>query len=192
MAEKLDRVREDLEAVRAATGLSDGWGRRGVRNCLLFAGAGLAAAAWALVPHGLPPAAGTIAFLVPVADWLALCRLSASDRPPPGVDWREWRRALSVLWLAVPLAALALWCRQVALPPHQFAGLAAFCLGFALLSAAVGERGQRPLCGWAAGLMAGGLLLPIDAAAALPVLFACLAAGALASAGLVVALGRAR
>jgi len=178
------RVRDDLDALRDAAGLGHDFGPAAVRSCLLFACAGAAACVWALVPHGLPPATALAAFAVPAVDWLMACKRSESVPPGADADWREWRKALPVFLLVLPLVSLHVWCRAVGLPPAQFLGLSTFAIGFVLFSSAVARRSQLPLVGWAVGLLAGGLLLPLDPARAVLVLSACVGAGALLSAGI--------
>jgi hypothetical protein len=178
----LARVRNDLEAIQSAIGISPQWDLREVRINLLFAAAGLAAVLWALVPHQLSPLLGLCFLAVPVIEWLRTASFSESH-----VARREFRSALGTVWLALPLVALFAWCRQVGVTPLAFLGLAIFLVGTVLFSAAVGERQGRSLLGWAVALMIGGLLLPLELAPVVPIFAGILALGGIISAALAYA-----
>jgi hypothetical protein len=180
----LDRLRNDLDVIRTATGLSPAWTPEAVRTHLLLAAAGLCAAVWALVPHGLWPIAGFAAFLVPVADWW----WQARARPQrTAAAEREWQDTLATLWFVLPLLALALWSRAVGLDLITMAGLIWFMLGLVLFGPAVGERGMRPLLAWSLAFMVGGLLVPLGVAPIVPIVGAAIGAGALAAAAWIAA-----
>lgn len=178
----LARVRNDLETIKSAIGLPPRWDPREVRINLLFAAAGLAAAIWALVPHTHSTLLGLLYFIVPVIAWLRAGK--TSDGPPAG---REFRSALRTVWLALPLIALFYWCRQIGLTPLGFLGLATFLIGTVLFSAAVSEKQELSLVGWAVALMIGGLLLPLEVAPVIAVFAGALALGGLISAALAYA-----
>lgn len=175
----LNRVRNDLATIQSAIGLPTRWDPREVRINLLFAAAGLAAMAWALVPHSFSPLCGLFLFVVPVIDWLRMG--NSGDGQFAG---REFRHALLTAWLALPLIALFFLCRQIGLTPLQFLGLAIFLVGTVLFSAFLGEKQGRPFLGWAAALMIGGFLLPWEIAPVIAVFAGALAAGGLVSAAL--------
>jgi hypothetical protein len=157
-------------------------GPREVRINLLLAAAGLAAMTWALAPHELSPLLGLCFFAVPVIEWLRAGKTSESH-----MAGREFRSALRTVWLALPLVALFAWCRQLGLTPLEFLGLATFLIGTVLFSAAVGEQPGRSLLGWAAALMIGELLLPLEFAPVIAVFAGALALGGLISAALAYA-----
>ncbi len=177
----LARVRNDLETIKSVIGLSR-WDPREVRINLLFAATGLAATVWALVPHTLSPLLGLFFFAVPVIEWLRIGK--TSDGQPAG---REFRRALRTAWLALPLIGLFSWCHRIGLTPLEFLGLATFLIGTVLFSAAVSEKQGLSLVGWAAALMIGGLLLPLEVAPVIAVFAGALAFGGLISAALAYA-----
>jgi hypothetical protein len=179
----LARVRTDLENIQAAIGLPPRWDPREVRVNLLFAAAGVVAAVWALIPLPLSPVAGLLFFAIPVIDWLR-----AAKNNNDHLASRECRSALRTAWLALPLIALFLWCRQLGLTPLEFLGLAVFLIGMVLFSAAVGEKQGLSLVGWALALMIGGLLLPLQIAPVVAVFAGALALGGLISAALAYAM----
>lgn len=178
----LSRVRSDLDAIQSAIGLEPRWDPREIRINLLFAAAGLAGMAWALAPHNLSPLVGLWFLAIPVFAWLRGMKI-----PEAHMTKREIRGALRTIWLALPLAALFAWCRQVGLSPLVFLGLALFLIGTVLFSAAVGEKQMKSPLGWAAALMLGGLLLPLQVAPVVAVFAGTIAMGGLASAALVYA-----
>ena len=182
MKDDLARVRNDLETINSVIGLPPRWDPREVRINLLFAAAGIAAMAWALVPHTLSPVLGLVSFAFPAIEWLRTAKTN-DDR----LDRREFRSALRTVSLALPLAALFFWCRQVGLTPLDFLGLATFLIGTVLFSAALGDKQGLSFAGWAAALMIGGLLLSLDLAPVIAVLAAALASGGLISAALAYA-----
>lgn len=185
MDQDLDRLRHDLATVRAAAGLDPAWNRHAIRTHLLLAAAGAAAAVFAVVPHGLPPIVGLVAFVVPVADWW----WQARGRPTrTAADDREWRATLAVLWYALPLVVLGWWSRAIFdVDLVTTAGLMWFMLGFVLFGSAVSERRVRPLLGWAIAFMMGGLLIPVYLGAIVPVLGLAICVGALVSAAWIAA-----
>lgn len=176
-----DRVKSDLETIESALGLHHSFDPQDVRMNVLFAGSGLAAIAFALIPHGLSPLLGFGFFLIPVAEWFRLARRSPQEAPS---TTRDVRAAIRTFWLAVPLCALFFWCRHLGLLPLQFLGLAVFVIGALLFSAAIGERYQPTLLGWSASLMAGGLALPLNFAPPVAILAMTLTLGGLLSAAL--------
>lgn len=178
----LRQVRSDLDTIQSAIGLEPRWDPREIRINLLFAAAGLAAAAWALAPHNLSPLFGLWFLSIPVFAWLRGMKSSEAH-----MTKREIRGALRTTWLALPLVALFAWCRQLGLAPLVFLGLALFLIGTVLFSAAVGEMQLKSPLGWAAALMLGGLLLPLEVAPAVAVFAGTIAMGGLASAALVYA-----
>jgi len=173
----LTRVRNDLETMESAIGLPPRWDANEIRINLLFAAAGLAAVAWALLPHGLSPLVGLCFLLVPVIAW---ARTGTTGESP--VAGREFRSALRTVWLAIPLVALFGWSRQVGLTATEFLSLSIFLIGAILFSAAVGEKQMNSLLGWAAALMTGALLLPLGAGHIVAVFAATLVMGGLLSA----------
>lgn len=178
----LARVRDDLETINSAIGLPSRWDPREVRINLLLAAAGLAAMLWALLPHELSPLLGLCFLSVPVIEWLRTATTGESH-----MSGREFRCALRTFWLVLPLVALFAWCRQIGLTPLEFLGLATFLIGTVLFSAGLGEQQRRSFVGWAAALMIGGLLLPMEFAPVVAVFAATLASGGIISAALVYA-----
>jgi hypothetical protein len=184
MRPELDRLRDDLATMRAAAGLEPVWNRHAIRTHVLLAVAGVAAAGWAIFPHGLPQVIGMAAFIVPLVDWW----LQARGRPSgSAADDREWRETLAVLWYALPLTVLAVWSRAVGLELVTMAGLMVFMLGFVLFGSAVSERPVRPLLGWAVAFMLGGLLLPLRTGWIVPIVGLAVSVGALGSAAWIAA-----
>jgi hypothetical protein len=181
----LDRVRDDLAAIRSAAGLESAWGRRDLRTNLWLATAGLVAAGWALAPHGFWPVLGLLAFLAPVAEWLRSATSGRADGYEAERVRRDVRDSIRTLWLALPILALYAWCRHVGLPPLQFLGLAAFLVGSVLFMPAIGERANRPFLGWAVALMMGGLLVPLGVAPVIAVVAGAISLGGLTSAAIV-------
>ena len=178
----LARIRNDLETINSAIGISPQWDPREVRINLLLAAAGLAAMLWGLVQHELSPLLGLCFLAVPVIEWLRTGKTTESH-----MTGREFRTALRTVWLGMPLVALFAWCRQIGVSPLEFLGLAIFLIGTVLFSAALGERQGRSLVGWAVALMFGGLLLPLELAPVVPVFAGTLALGGIISAALVYA-----
>src|SRR5262245_28698406 len=146
MRPDIDRLRDDLATMKAATGLDPAWNEQAIRTHLLLAAAGAVAALWAILPHGLWEIAGLAAFVVPVVDWWWQARGRANRSAS---DDREWREGLTVFWYVLPLGALAWWSRAVGLELVTMAGLMWFMLGFVLFGSAMSERRVRPLLGWA-------------------------------------------
>jgi len=177
----LARVRGDLECIESAIGLPR-WDPQEIRINLLLAAAGLAAAIWAAIPHGLSPLLGLFSFALPVVEWL---RVAKNNQSRSYV--RDFRSAGRTAWLALPLVALFAWCRIFNLNPLQFLGLATFLIGAILFSAAIGEKQVRSVIGWALTLMLGGLLLPVEVAPVIAVLAGAIAAGGVISAALAYA-----
>jgi hypothetical protein len=87
----------------------------------------------------------------------------------------------------LPLVALFAWCGQVGLTPLEFLGLATFLIGTVLFSATLGDKQGLSLAGWAAALIIGGLLLPLNVAPVIAVFGGALALGGLISAALAYA-----
>ena len=182
--DRLARVRNDLETMESAIGLSRSWNPSEVRLNLLFAAAGLAAILWLIVPHGLMPVLGLCFFAIPIAEWAQFVAThSTEDR----FIRRDFKSALRTFWLLVPLLSLFLWCQHFGLAPLEFLGLATFLVGVVLFSAAVGERFERSLLAWSVPLMCGGLVLPLEVVPFAAVLAAALGLGGLMSAGLAFA-----
>ena len=179
MQPDLRKLQDDLTALRSAAGLDPVWDRHAIRTHLLLAAAGAAAAVWAMAPHGLWPVAGMAAFAVPVADWA--WRLRGHNEPTAGAD-REWHDSMLVLWYVVPLTILAVWSRAAGIELGTLAGLICFMLGLVLFGPAVSEPGMRPLLGWSAVLMIGGLIAPLRLELLLPVVALSICLGAIVSA----------
>ena len=178
MDRELERIREDLATVRFAAGLDPAWTPRDVRMHGWLAAAGLLAALWAAIPHGLPPLLGLVTFAIPVALWW----WQARGRPQrTAVDMQEWREAMRVFWYVLPIVVFMLWSRAAGLSQIAAAGIIWFMLGLVLFGSAVGERRMRPLLGWAIASMAGGLAMPLAIDWSIPVLGLAIAIGAVIS-----------
>jgi len=175
---EMKRVREDLDTINSVMGLPPQWDHHEVQVNLLFGLAGLAALAWTLAPHHLSPLLGLTLLVIPVIQWMRLVTVSAK----PIAAARDFRQSIRTVWLALPLLGLFAWSRHVGLAPLQYLGLATFLMGTALFSAAVGEKQGSSLLGWAAALMVGGLLLPLEFGPAVAVLAGAIALGGLGSA----------
>jgi hypothetical protein len=167
-----------LECIESAIGLPR-WDPQEIRINLLLAAAGLAAAAWAFVPHGLSPLFGLLGFGMPLIAWARLAKYDGNQSYV-----RDFRSAGRTLWLVLPLMALFAWCHRVGLAPVYFLGLATFFIGAILFSAAVGGKQGQSFIGWAVALMIGGLLIPMQVAPVIAVFAGAIAVGGVVSAAL--------
>ena len=155
---EFERLRNDLDTIHAALGLDRLWMRDALRISVLFGVAGLMAFAWSQFPHGLAPAWGFAAFLIPTIEWVRSAK-RAAQMDDAGDVWRETRAATGTLWILLPIAGLFVWTQYMGLQPVQFLGLAIFVLSTLMFSAAVGNRQAAWLLGWALALMIGSLVV---------------------------------
>jgi len=154
----LDRVRDDLDAIRAAAGLDNDLGsaRHPLRACS-FAAAGLVALAWAGRPRtGSRPPRACWPCSSPSTTGCGLRGTNLAARVRPRGCGGEWRQAGRLLWLALPLAALqrlgaARGDAPAPAPRHR-----GVPVRLPVVRSAVGERGLRPLLGWANRAHGGG------------------------------------
>jgi hypothetical protein len=155
---EIERLRNDLDTIHAALGLDRPWMRDALRVSILFGFAGLLAFAWTQIPHGLAPVWGFAAFLIPTGEWVrSAARAAQTD--DAGDVWRETRAASGTLWILLPIAGLFAWTQYMGLELVQFLGLAIFVLSTVMFAAAVGNRQETWLLGWALALMIGSLVV---------------------------------
>lgn len=180
----LTRIRQDLDTIEAAIDLPPASDPREVHINLLFVAAGLAATAWATLPHGWDPSFGLLFFAVPVVRWLSFLRPLPQQ---PTSAQRELHSARRTLWLFVPLLALFFWCRQIGLTPLHYLSLAIIFVGGVLFLATISGGRGRSFFGWSLALMCGGFTVALEIAPVIAVFGATLGLGGLVSAALAAA-----
>jgi hypothetical protein len=178
---EFERLRNDLDTIHAALGLDRLWMRDALRISILFGVTGLMAFAWTQIPHGLAPVWGFAAFLIPIIEWVRSAR-RAAQTDEAGDVWRETRAALDTLWLLLPIAGLFVWTQNMGLELVQFLGLAVFVLSTVMFAAAVGNRRETWLLGWALALMIGSLVVAARIAEPVGVIAAAIGFGGFVSA----------
>jgi hypothetical protein len=181
----LHQVKTDLETIRNAAGISDGPARHDLLGNVLVALAGLSAAAWAMLMHGVAQIWGLAAVVVPIGYLISLrVRHRKSTGGSPQVR-QDFAAAGSVLSLAVPFVAYALWAQRMKIPPMLVLCTSVFFVGMLMLGGVMSRPRRLELAPWCLAFMAGALLMPATALSPIAVIGLMLAAGGFTSAGIV-------
>lgn len=178
----LQQVKADLDTIRNAAGISDGPSRHDLLGNALVACAGLVTAGWAMRSHGLGQIWGLAAVLLPLGYLIGLrLRHGKANGGSPQVR-QEFAAACSVLSLAVPFIAYALWAQHMKIPPMLVLATTVFFVGMLMLGGVIARPRHPELAPWCLALMAGALVIPSTALSPVTVIGLMLTAGGLASA----------
>jgi hypothetical protein len=157
MPDDLRAVRRDLDALRAALDL-DHEGVDSARGHALIAAAGLTTLLWAAVAPAQLHLWGLLSVLLPLGHLVGLrAKHRESADGSPAVR-REFRDALRVLALAIPIVAYSFWSQRLGVPPLMVLATTVFFVGVMMLG---GSRHQPAVACWGVTLMAGALLMSL-------------------------------
>ena len=180
--DQLDRIRGDLESMRAAAGLDLPFGRDDIRTNLWVAACGAMLAAWsALTPwEHRQVIAVPLTLAVLGALWSARqAHRNRAARPSP---WREHRLGIIVTLVLLPLVALYMqWEKWTGLQSERVGAAAVFFVGVAALIVSITDRRRISYIAAAISLMAYGVAIPylgkgqVVAAGGICITLACLA-----------------
>jgi F0F1-type ATP synthase assembly protein I len=178
----LRQVRADLDTIRTAAGISERPTWQDLLCNVLVAVSGLVTAGWAMLSHGVWQVFGLAAVLLPVG-YLITLRVShrKANGGSPQVR-QEFAAAGSVLLLAVPFVAYALWAQQMRIPPMLVLATTIFFVGTLMLSGVLTRPRHPEIAPWCLALMGGSLAIPSTAVSPVTVIGFMLAAGGFASA----------
>ena len=153
----LRNIQRELDAVRTALDLN-GDTVDDAPGHALIAVAGLITLAWAAVAPSLQ-LWGLASVLIPAAYLAAQGgkHRDASDGSPS--VRRQFRDALRVLLLGVPIVGYTFWAQRLGVPPLVVLATAVFFVGVMMFG---GSRHQPAVACWGLTLMAGSLLLPVQ------------------------------
>jgi hypothetical protein len=178
----LNQVKADLDTIRTAAGISEEPTRRDLMGNALVAFAGLIVAGWAMLSHGIWQIWGLVAVLVPVGYLIRLrVRHSKTSGGSPQVR-KEFAAACSVLSLAVPFVAYALWAQRMGIPPLLVLATTVFFVGMLMLGGVIARPRHPEIAPWCLAMMAGALVIPSTALSPVTVIGFMLTAGGFASA----------
>jgi len=178
----LKQVKADLYTIRNAAGIGEGPTRHDLTGNALIALAGLIVAGWAMFSHGVWQIWGLGAVLLPVGYLIGLrVRHRKASGGSPQVR-REFAAAGSVLSLAVPFVAYALWAQRMRIPPMLVLATTVFFVGMLMLSGVIARPRQPELAPWCLALMLGALMIPSTSFSPVIVIGFMLTAGGFASA----------
>ncbi|HYM76493.1 MAG TPA: hypothetical protein VE377_10995 [Candidatus Dormibacteraeota bacterium] len=181
----LQQVKADLDTIRTAAGISRGPARYDLLGNALVALAGLIVAGWTMLSHGFWQIWGFAAVLLPVA---YLIRLRVRHRKGSGGSpevRQEFAAAASVLALAVPFVAYALWAQRMGIPPMLVLATTIFFVGMLMLGGVISPPRRLAIAPWCLALMAGALVIPSSPLSPITVIGLMLSAGGFASACIV-------
>lgn len=181
----LKQVKADLDAIRMAAGINDGPTRHDLLGNALVALAGLLTAGWALLSHGVWQICGLAGVLLPA---VYLVRLRVRNRAASGGSpqvRQEFASAVSVMWLAVPFVAYALWAQRMRIPPMLVLATTVFFVGMTMLSGVIARPRHPELAPWCLAFMAGALVIPSTALSPVTVIGLMLTAAGVAAACIV-------
>ena len=178
----LKQVKADLDTIRTAAGISEGPSRHDLLGNALIAVAGLITAGWAMLSHGLWQMWGLMAVLLPVGYLIRLRVVHRkSDGGSPQIR-REFAAACSVLSLAVPFVAYALWAKRMGIPPMLVLATAVFFVGMLMLGGVIARPRHPEIAPWCLALMVGALVIPSTSLSPVIVIGFMLTVGGVASA----------
>lgn len=178
----LRQVKADLDTIRTAAGISAGPTRHDLLGNALVALAGLIVAGWAMLSHGVWQLWGLAAVFLPMG-YLARLRLRHSKASGGSPQVRqEFAAACSVLSLAVPFVAYALWAQRMKIPPMLVLATAVFFVGMLMLGGVLTRPRHPEIAPWCLALMVGALVIPSTALSPITVIGFMLTGGGLASA----------
>lgn len=160
MTDDLQRVRQDLEVIRRAAGLTPPFPREEVYLHLGCVLSGLFALAWgtlqpanALARWGLLPALVFICGYV-----LFVSHKYRGDLNRSGMGRKEWLITAAV---AIPSVVFGVWARYLGMSGHLRAGAMAFALGAVFAAIALVEPRRRHWLFSGIAFAMGGLLVPM-------------------------------
>jgi hypothetical protein len=139
-----------------------------------------------MLSHGVWQICGLTAVLLPVGYLISLrVRHSKASGGSPQVR-QEFAAAGSVLFLAVPFVAYALWAQRMRIPPMLVLATSVFFVGMLLFNGVIARPRRPELAPWCLALMAGALALPSTVLSPVIMIGLMLMAGGLASTCIVV------
>ncbi|HXN47222.1 MAG TPA: hypothetical protein VN893_11315 [Bryobacteraceae bacterium] len=181
----LKQVKADLDTIRTVAGISEGPVRHDLLGNLVIAAAGFVTAGWAMLAHGLWQMCGLVAVLLPVGYLIGLrVRHRKQSGGSPQVR-QDFAAAGSVLALAVPFVGYALWAQRMGIPPMLVLATTVFFVGMLMLGGVIGRPRHPGLAPWCLALMVGALAMPSTTLSPVSLIGFMLAAGGLASAGVI-------
>lgn len=176
----LKQVKADLDTIRAA-GITEGLSRDDLLGNAFVAISGLAVAGWAMLSHGVWQIWGFAAVLLPVG---YLIKMRVYHRKASGGSPQvrhEFAEAASVLALAVPFTAYALWAQRMGIRPMLVLATTIFFVGMMMLSGVMARPRRLAIAPWCLAFMAGALVIPSTNLSPVTVIGFMLTAGGLAS-----------
>jgi hypothetical protein len=177
MDPQLERLKADLESIRAVAGLGEPLTGVDLRVNLLTAAAGGVALLWSLLARPYWHIWGLLAVLVPFAYLVTLRWKHRRSTGASPAKRREYDQDLKVLWLAIPYLGYSLWGRYLGMKPMHVLGTVVFFVAVQMLAGSLADPRHRYVICWALVLAVGALLLPIVSLSPVAIL------------GLVIALG---
>lgn len=161
----LRRLRDDLAAIRAATGCGLPFSGIDVAVNVGLAACGACVAVWG----ALAPWEHRWLLLAPLAVVVTFTAIAASrafrKRAESPEAWREQRSGFLIALVLVPLAIGYLgWERWIGMPRHMTGAAVVFGIGVALLATALASRPRRYHAGFGVPLMGFGLVIPFASA----------------------------
>lgn len=177
MDPQLERLKADIESIRAVAGLGEPLTGADLRVNLVTAAAGGFALVWSLLARPYWHIWGLLGVLVPFAYLLTLRWKHRRSTGASPAKRREDDQDLKVLWLAIPYVGYSLWGRYLGMKPMHVLGTVVFFVAIQMLAGSLADPRQRYVICWALALAIGALLLPIVSLSPVAIL------------GLVIALG---
>jgi hypothetical protein len=177
----LKQVKADLDTIRTAAGITEGLSRDDLLGNALIAISGLAVAGWAMLSHGVWQIWGFAAVLLPVG---YLIKLRVHHRKTSGGSpqvRQEFAEAGSVLSLAAPFIAYALWAQRMGIRPMLVLATTVFFVGMMMLGGVMGRPRRLAIAPWCLAFMAGALVIPSTTLSPVTVIGFMLSAGGFAS-----------
>lgn len=156
-ADDLRAMQRDLDALRDALDLDAG----GVDTALghaLIAVAGLLALAWVALAPAQLQVWGLLSILLPCGYLVTLRATHRETVDGSAAVRREFKDALRVLALGIPIVAYSFWAQRLGVPPLTVLATTVFFIGVMMLG---GSRHRPAIACWGLTLMAGAFVLPM-------------------------------
>jgi hypothetical protein len=175
-SDDLRGVQRNLDALRDVLELN-GDRVNDVRGHALIAVAGLVTLMWVTIVPAQLQFWGLLSVLIPTGYLVTLRVQHREAVDGSAAVRREFRDALRVLALGVPIVAYTFWAQRLGMPPLVVLATVVFFVGVMMLG---GSRHQPAVACWGVALMAGALTLPMQLTSPVVVIAAVLLiAGAL-------------
>ncbi len=152
------RVREDLEVVKRAVGLEPPFRREEILLGLGHGPAGIFAAIWPLLPHGLDLTWGFLPLVVLAIAYAVCLERRYKHRAENAATTK--REYLVYMAIVVFIVVFRLWSKRLGLPVPTTTAVVELFLGVAAGIWVVQERRRSYLIPWAVFLIAAGLVTP--------------------------------